>query len=69
MSTEVDFDTVLALVCALFTLARVGTFLSLKPGDVRDVAGGKVRVLLSQLGGDNGGGFWAPYLKVGTRFV
>ena len=52
MSTEVDFDTVLALVCALFTLARVGTFLSLKPGDVRDVAGGKVRVLLSQLKGE-----------------
>ena len=42
VSTEVDFDTVLALVCALFTLARVGTFLSLKPDDVRDVAGGKV---------------------------
>ena len=52
MSTEVDFDTVLALVCALFTLARIGTFLSLKPGDVRDVAGGKVRVLLSQLKGE-----------------
>ena len=34
VSTEVDFDTVLALVCALFTLARVGTFLSLKPGDL-----------------------------------
>ena len=29
VSTEVDFDTVLALVCALFTLARVGTFLNL----------------------------------------
>ena len=49
VSTEVDFDTVLALVCALFTLARIGTFLGLKPGDVRDVAGGKVGVRLSQL--------------------
>ena len=63
VSTEVDFDTVLALVCALFTLACVGTFLNLKPGDIRDVAGGKVRVLLSQLKGERRGRFWTPYLN------
>ena len=52
MSTDVHFNTVLSLVCALFTLARVGTFLNLGPDDIQDVKWGKVRVLLSQLKGE-----------------
>ena len=52
VSTEVDFTTVLGLVCALFTLARVDSFLTLCPEDVQDVGRGKVRVCLSRLKGE-----------------
>ena len=47
-----DFDTVLGLVCALFTLARVDCFLTLGPDDIRDMGGGRVQVLLSGLKGE-----------------
>ena len=52
VSTTVDFDGMLGLVCALFALARVGTFLTLGPDDIQDVGGGKVRVVLSRLKGE-----------------
>ena len=52
MSTVVDFDTVLGLLCALFTLAWVDSFVSLGPEDIQDVGGNKVRVLLSKLMGE-----------------
>ena len=40
VSTVVDFNTVSGLVCAQFTLARMGTFLTLGPDDIQDVGGG-----------------------------
>ena len=47
-----DFDTVLGLVCALFTLARVDCFLTRGPDDIRDMGGRKVQVMLSRLKGE-----------------
>ena len=52
VSTEVDFDTVLGLLCALFTVARVDSFLTLGPEDVQDEGRDRVRVLLSRLKGE-----------------
>ena len=52
VSTVVDFDTVLGLVCALSTLARVDCFLTLRPDDIRDKGGGRVQVVLSGLKGE-----------------
>ena len=50
-STVDDFNTILGLVGALFTLARVDTFLTLGLGDIQDVGWDKVRVVLSKLKG------------------
>ena len=52
MATTTDFDTVLGLVCAIFTLARVDCFLTLLPYDIRDVGRDKVLVVLSGLKGE-----------------
>ena len=52
VATTTDFDTVLGLVCAIFTLARVDCFLTLGPDDIRDMGGNKVQVLLSGLKGE-----------------
>ena len=52
VATNVYFNTVLGLVCALFTPALVGTFPNLGPDDIQDDRGGKVRVLLSKLKGE-----------------
>ena len=52
VATTTDFDTVLGLVCAIFTLARVDCFLTLGPDDIRDVGRDKVQVLLSGLKGE-----------------
>ena len=63
VATDVDFDTVLGLVCALFTLARVDCFLTLGPDDIQDVDGGKVRVLLSRLKGERRRQFLDPVFE------
>ena len=52
VTTTTDFDTVLGLVCAIFTLARIDCFLTLSPDDIRDVDGGKIQVVLSGLKGE-----------------
>ena len=41
VSTNVDFDTVLGLVCTLFNLASVNCFLTLRPYDIQDMGEGK----------------------------
>ena len=63
VSTEVDFTTVLGLVCALFTLARVESFLTLCPEDVQDVGRDRVRVRLSRLKGERRRGVVDPVFE------
>ena len=52
VSTDVDFTTVLGLLCAMFTLARVDSFLTLCLDEARDVEGDRVRVRPSRLKGE-----------------
>ena len=59
-STTVDFDTVLGLGCALFTLALVDSFLTLGTDDIKDVSRDKVSVVLCKLKGNADGRCWTP---------
>ena len=59
-STSVDFNTVMGLVCALFTVTRVDFFLTLGTDDIQDVGGDKVRVMLSKLKGERKRQFLDP---------
>ena len=52
VSTDVDFVTVLGFLCAMFTVARVDSFLTVRPDDIQDLGGDKVKVLLSRRKGE-----------------
>ena len=64
--TVVDFITVLALVGALFAVARADCFLSLGPDDISDVGPDRVRVSLTKLKGETR---QAPLEPVFERFT
>jgi hypothetical protein len=51
-TTDVDFNLVLSLVCAIFSVARADSFIRLKPAQVKDVAPGRVQVTLGHMKGE-----------------